>query len=602
MIDFDFMTHGYRLCLTARQIQYIQEHYRDSQLSFLFKAVGSMGDHYYRDARRTRSLMQLYNEYYHGADKILFNPAPKDEPIPYKDQLSLKAALRSLSTTKTSQPAPISAPCQIRNKGRSTEKTKAVKPTNTKVVYDLGSLSALQEFKDVESYTPADLKNEHCTSDNWMYCTGKHGHVRHQIPCSRSDGLCPTCVKRTQNKIYRLVFAIFQLAHLPIHFVTITMPDVFNPLTGDRIEETYQQQYDRFRVAWRNMRRGLPPFTFFRVFEFGSKSNRIHAHMLVVGDCPFPEADRIYGNRVEQWLSNLSPEARARYEYLESHGLGYYTCERLEKGAHAAISYMAKYLTKAESFPWQDIEGIRLHGSSSDFPKPVDVPSPFDIRNPFFTVENATDDEEFMPDYTTTQYASYTQDTRLSVIQDDISFQLEGIQHPDTIQGRHAEIQDLETRVNRMRLEIPHDIRRTLHDTSSATPYVVGGHLFFTRQYPPSTSLVNPPADPHEHALLDCYIHEYNTLQTLKRDLREYHHYIGTRRFLDYYMIATSNPMHYAKSNRRIESHYYEYYIQTGRDPDKDGIPYRMLVAINCVDNDPTDPTVNQPPLEPYIQ
>ena len=96
-------------------------------------------------------------------------------------------------------------------------------------------------------------------------------------------------------------------------------------------------------------------------------------------------------------------------------------------------------------------------------------------------------------EYTTTQYISYVQSTRLSVIHDDITFQLEGIQHPDTIQDRHIEIQDLETRVNRMRLEIPHDIRRTLHDTSNVTPYVVDGHLFFTRQYPPSTSLVNPP-------------------------------------------------------------------------------------------------------------
>lgn len=144
------------------------------------------------------------------------------------------------------------------------------------------------------------------------------------------------------------------------------------------------------------------------------------------------------------------------------------------------MSYIAKYLTKAESFPWQDIEGIRLYGCSSDFPKPIDVPSPFDIRNPFFIVDDAPDDE-FMPEYTTTQYISYVQSTRLSVIHDDITFQLEGIQHPDTIQGRHIEIQDLETRVSRMRLEIPHDIRRTLHDTSNVTPYVVDGHLFFTR-------------------------------------------------------------------------------------------------------------------------
>ena len=48
--------------------------------------------------------------------------------------------------------------CQIRNKGRSSK--------NTSLDYDIGSLSALQEFKDVEPYIPTDLKNEHCTSDN----------------------------------------------------------------------------------------------------------------------------------------------------------------------------------------------------------------------------------------------------------------------------------------------------------------------------------------------------------------------------------------------------------------------------------------------------
>ncbi|MYB30085.1 MAG: hypothetical protein F4Y18_03510 [Cenarchaeum sp. SB0663_bin_5] len=263
-------------------------------------------------------------------------------------------------------------------------------------------------------------------------------------------------------------------------------------------------------------------------------------------------------------------------------------------------------MAKTDNFPWKDIKGIRLYGTSKDFPQPPDRPTPFDIKCPAYTQDPDEEQAQEIPEHKPMQYLTYDQDQRLDIIQQDISFQLEGVTAPDTITEPYAEIQDLTTQLNKLRNYIPNEILQVIQSETYKQEYVITQHntetdnLDYYRFYhrrPPPAGAFDPPESVKPY--LDDFIYIYNTLQYAKRRLRERHNYTGTFRFLRFFIVAMSEPAHHAKSKRRIESHYYEYYRMTGRDPDKDGIPYRMLVAMSCVDN---DPTAGQNHIDPHIQ
>ena len=244
-----------------------------------------------------------------------------------------------------------------------------------KLVSRLVLISTLAPSMDLQLATKPDpdLPGE-CTSTSYALITRyDYSKSRMKLPCPRTD-MCDVCLQHRKKKLYALCRYGAELLGDPLKFLTLTIPDdhqsEFNTPTSLAKDLT-----SRFRKLRRSLQK-LKPYKgteYFCVLEFGSKNMRPHLHFIIYDpnnvfpECPPRSAFKSH----DAWLSAMTPAARAFYDKLTRHGLGYYHAEQIMKGPGGAAAYLSKYMSKSiqAAKPIQKLKNLRLYNTSRGWPR-----------------------------------------------------------------------------------------------------------------------------------------------------------------------------------------------------------------------------------------
>ena len=405
--------------------------------------------------------------------------------------------------------------------------------------YDSGHPSCLpidlwsgMQLVTTETKVFGSPKADVCTNSNFVVGkTYNNTSVRKGVACAR-DNMCSYCHQKWRNKVYAKAACLKRFPDdTKFHFVTLTIADDPN-----NPNETFKELNDRFRKCWRAFRKN-EKMTYFRVFEFGSKNWRIHAHLIIAGDCPFPEAPKADG-KLDDWIASLSDKARGMYERLSYFGLGMYSCELLYADKGGALKYISKYVAKSESFPWKDITGIQLYHYSNDWPSDKRRPQSFAIKATNYVVAEDKDPTT-SPDYCMSQeyapelYAAQPTLQALDTVKCDIDFQLEAC-HTTDLDTHYDNLIQLQKQFTYISTKIPTDVRKFVRKNHRKK-----SHYGLLKQYVyQHYELKIPSSYVHSTPELQQYSQLYNEIQRYKKYLRIFHNYSGTWSFLKYYFWA----------------------------------------------------------------
>lgn len=139
--------------------------------------------------------------------------------------------------------------------------------------------------------------------------------------------------------------------------VSLTYDGESLPETVEQAEETVRN-YLR-RVAYRRKKLGLPPLKYILITERGSRSGRIHHHVVMNGGIPRDEVEMMWTARRINWRKVGTPGYRIEQ-------LGYVNADRL-RPTEAGLEELSKYLTK-------DPKGKKRWSSSRNLERPMELP------------------------------------------------------------------------------------------------------------------------------------------------------------------------------------------------------------------------------------